>query len=1103
MKKLLVIVFLMLTFQLQAQVRIGDAKAYSTAEQFVLQQRKQGKPTLTLSEKIKSKLSGQTNLFVFSMESKGYVIVSALNDVLAYSFESSMPAMDELPDHVAYWLNLYNEATDHLIIHPEQRKKPTKSQTIIEPLLTSIWGQGCYHNGDCPYDSTGPCQHVEAGCVAIAMAQIMYYHKSPLRGNGTMTYACPPYGNLTADFGSTCYQWESMADTLHESNQAVATLVSHCGISVKMKYSHNGSGAFSQDVPNALQHYFSYPSPCFSRREAYSDEEWQKMIKNDLDRQCPVYYAGKASIGGHAFVCDGYDDNGMFHFNFGWDGVADGYYTLNRPYAFSEDQSIVHNIFSIDEIPIHSDSHGIIYVTPDGIGDGSSWAQATSELQLALFKSTMEGHSIWVKEGIYKGGPEQEYAFNPFFKCRLYGGFKGDEPYDYDLSQRDFEAHPSILDGSQTQGVISGVSNNDLFIIDGFTIQNGNAVHGGGILLGSNTQIRNCKFCHNYSRSYGGAISQRSLSESITVVIEDCEFFDNEAQSHGGAVYDYGNTSFFRCSFHDNHAQLNGGGVYCIPGGYPSQFLNCTFSNNTANNGGGIAISTKQGATFWNCLINNNTAETGGGCYLTKEANLYNCTIVKNEATKAYGGIFTDSQADIRNCIVWGNTDLNGDLQIGPLQVQTYCAVQDDHTMTGNHFCAAPENDGDSAKFYIRFKDPAVNAGSTGHGGDWRLQPNSLCCDLGDTIVSHPEFDLAGNPRLNHRSLDLGAYESNTASHFIETVLCENDPYYYQDSLILDTGYYSFFYPNSPYDTLVILHMTDPPVTVFHVEEICENETFDFFGTLLNEAGVYYKTLNCITHELELSLILPDSVYMQEEICENETFDFFGTPLNEAGIYYETADCFVYKLVLSFNPKPTSSFHMEETICEGGTYNFFGQSLHNGGHYSKTIDCQFFELDLTVNPKPELHCSNDTLVEYGHPTFLYASGADSYLWSTGDTTDRITVFPKEDKTYSVTGFSKFGCRNTASVNVKIDYSEGGLSENKIIIYPNPANDKVEIYAPLIDEVEVFSLFGVCVEHIMAKRNVVTLDVSHYPNGVYIIHTRQLNKHNYDKFVIQH
>ena len=1101
MKKILFIAFVILCAQLQAQIRIGEREAFSTAEKFLHENTKLKSPTIALNETINSEQSGQANLYVFSIAPQGFVIVSALGDILAYSLVSEMPQSNDLPDHIRYWLNLYSEASDHLITHPEQKKEPTKSQSAVEPLLTSCWGQGCYHNEACPFDSTGPCQHVEAGCVAIAMAQIMYYHKSPQRGTGSITYACPPYGDLTANFGNTYYQWENMADTLFESNQAVATLVYHCGISVRMKYSHNGSGAYSQEVPNALHRYFYYPSASYSRRANYDDEQWQRIIRDNLEQRHPVYYTGTSNLGGHAFVCDGYDDNGKFHFNFGWDGVADGYYTLASPYGFSVDQSIVHDIYPMNEIPIHSDSHGIIYVAPDGTGDGFSWEQATSELQLALFKSTMDNSSVWVKEGSYTGNPDQEFAFIPFYKCSLYGGFKGVEPYDYDLSQRDFEAHPSILDGSHTQGVIGGISSNDLIVIDGFTIQNGNAMNGGGILLENDAQIRNCIFCHNHASFLGGAVSQQPLANSTrTFFFENCEFFDNEAQ-YGGAIYDYGNASFFQCIFHDNHAQNHGGGVFCITDGSPSQFINCIISNNTSKNGGGITISTSRGSTLWNCLIKNNTAETGGGCYISRDANLYNCTIVKNEATVAYGGIFSNSQASIKNCIVWGNTDPNGDIQIGPFQTHTYCAVQNDLTATGNNFCANPENDGDSTGFYIRFKDPITIAGNTGYGGDWRLLPNSLCVDLGDHIADQPEFDLDENPRFNHRSIDIGAYESNTVSQFIEEILCEVEPYYYQDSLITDIGYYSFFYPDNLYDSIVILHMMNPAASVFYEEEICENETFNFFGTPIAEAGVYQKTIDCITHELELSIKPLDSIYMHEEICGNDTFDFLGTPLNVTGTYHDTVDCIAYTLDLDV--KPFSNYYIEESICEGEAYSFFGCYLHEGGQYSKTIGCESHVLDLTVNPKPVLHCSNDTLVEYGRPAFLIASGADSYLWSTGDTTNHITVFPKESTTYSVTGFSKYGCKSTAKVKVTIDFSENGQSEDEIIIYPNPANDKVEIYAMLIDEVEVFNLFGECIERIKTEREIVTLDVSHYDNGAYIIHVRQLNRHTYNKLIIQH
>ena len=428
MKKLLVIALMILAIQIQAQVRIGYAEAYSTAEKLVSQQGTQAKQTLTLSEEIKSEETGQTNLFVFAIEPKGFVIVSALNEVLAYSFTSSMPASDELPDHIAYWIDLYNEQTDYLLQHPGNIKRPAKQQRTVGPLLTSVWGQGCFHNALCPEDELGPCHHVEAGCVAIAMAQIMYYYKQPVTGTGSMTYSCPPYGTLSADFGNTTYKWEDMVDTVCQSNYAVAKLISHCGISVQMIYGTHSSISSNVAANNAFHFHFYYPCSILSNRSSISDEEWTALIRQNIENQHPVYYTGKSDLGAHAFVCDGYDNNGLFHFNFGWDGVADGYYTLENPYDFSTLQSCIHNIFPIATLPIQSDSHGIIYVAPDGSGNGSSWENATSDFQAAIYKSHANNATIWVKEGTYIDEPLDGYAYNFFGDCQLYGGFKGDEP---------------------------------------------------------------------------------------------------------------------------------------------------------------------------------------------------------------------------------------------------------------------------------------------------------------------------------------------------------------------------------------------------------------------------------------------------------------------------------------------------------------------------------------------------------------------------------------------------------------------------------------------------------------------------------------------------
>lgn len=985
-----------------------------------------------------SRETGQPNLFVYSLKPQGFVIVSALNEVLAYSFESNLSSLDSLPEPMAYWIDLYNEQTDYLIHHPDQSRFEQKSHQSVEPLLTSQWAQGCYYNESCPVDTLGPCQHVYAGCVAIAMAQIMYFHKWPLTGYGSTSYSCSPYGTLSANFGTTSYQWNAMVDHLNGSNTAIAQLISHCGISVKMQYSPNGSGASLMDALNAFHQNFLYPTGTPANRSQCTDEEWGDLIKNNLDKGLPVYYAGTSSQGRHAFVCDGYDSDGLFHFNFGWNGEADGYYSLSDPGGFSSSQNIIYNLYPANSIPISSDSHGIIYVATDGTGDGSSWEHATKELLLALYKSQMEDCSVWVKKGTYFR-PGEDYMLFINQKCRLYGGFKGDEPYDYDLSRRNFDAHPSILDGRQRQGIIVVKASDRDVLIDGFTIQNGKAMLGGGFnLVNGNVQIRNCTFRYN------------------------------QAMKHGGAVYDRSGAQYHSCSFHNNSAEREGGAV-------------AVYFNKS---------------TFWNCLINNNTARTGGGCYSFSEAKLFNCTITRNKAQDDFGGIYYPET--IRNCIIWGNTSNGGHPQIGPYFNYSYCAVENDLSERGNNFNINSENDGNEPAFYVRFNNPTAIAGSEGQGGDWRLQANSLCIDRVDDIANQPDTDLDGNPRHRHNKVDLGAYESDVAASFISNFLCDEEPYYFQDSLLSDLGCYSFLFPGHPYDSLVVIEMMMPSGSIELSAEICENETYDFFGTPLNQSGTYQTVHQCVGFTLYLTVDSISVVHLQEEICDHDSYNFFGTPLTEAGHYSTINDCKRYELDLTVTPSPPTPIFLTETICEGDVYYFHGRPLINEGHYSSFHDCNQYELELTVAPLFELHCPHDTIVPYQYPVTLSARGANTYLWSTGDTTASITVSPIKDITYTVTGFSEIGCEVTKTIDVKVT-----MDNEEIVLFPNPAQNILNVYMPLIDEVEILNLFGECVRHAQVEREVATLDISSLPDGTYIVHVRELYKHFYKTFVICH
>ena len=299
--------------------------------------------------------------YVFNTED-GFVIVSADDcetPIIGYSHEdrfdpNAIPEQMEayLQDFVAriqYGIVNHIEA-DELTASQWELAKATgrlnesKTATAVEPLLTEMWEQGCHYNELCPTFSKVPCGHAEVGCVAVAMGQIMHYWRYPETGWGSHSYNNAGL-SLSADFGNTIYDWDHMPDSLTDDSsdievEAVATLLFHCGVSVDMQYTSNGSGADSGDVPDALIRYFNYSRQLhIEKRSDFSDEEWISMLKACLDLQRPVFYGGKGSQGSHAFVCDGYDDNDLLHFNWGW-GRANGYFALGHlnpiGYSFNE-----------------------------------------------------------------------------------------------------------------------------------------------------------------------------------------------------------------------------------------------------------------------------------------------------------------------------------------------------------------------------------------------------------------------------------------------------------------------------------------------------------------------------------------------------------------------------------------------------------------------------------------------------------------------------------------------------------------------------------------------------------------------------------------------
>ncbi|MBO7618770.1 MAG: C10 family peptidase [Bacteroidales bacterium] len=316
---------------------------------------------------------GDAAFHVFNTPS-GFVIVSAddcATPILGYSDEGQFDA-DDIPIQLQDYLQSFVEQMEYGILNHLEADEDIASQwalvqatghlidqraaTTVAPLLTDTWGQRCYYNNLCPEDSNGYCEHVVTGCVATCFAQIMRYWGYPSVGMGSHSYKPNNYPTQTVNFGATTYDWANMPNSLDASSSpdqvnAVATLMWHCGVAVEMSYGPRESNASSTYIASSFVNYFGYSDELSEvSRNDYSNAEWMAMMKSCLDLGRPIYYTGYEvnGSGGHAFVCDGYNSNNLLHFNWGWNGINNGYFAngaLNPDnHSFNTGNSAIINI---------------------------------------------------------------------------------------------------------------------------------------------------------------------------------------------------------------------------------------------------------------------------------------------------------------------------------------------------------------------------------------------------------------------------------------------------------------------------------------------------------------------------------------------------------------------------------------------------------------------------------------------------------------------------------------------------------------------------------------------------------------------------------------
>ena len=301
--------------------------------------------------------------YVFNLGGNGGFVIASGDDrafpILAYSDKGRL-ATDSLPENVSYWLNFYKAQIKALKSAEDVSPKPRRApSTVVQPLLNSRWNQGKPYDLACPLHSNG--SRCATGCVATAMAQVMYYH----RKNSTRQvmedipgYEDPRHIMEPMEYipKGAVIDWDNMIDDYvgnysEEQGMAVANLMLYCGTSVQMMYGAEESGAYTDDVAQALIKYFDYDDGgTYEKRQDFSDAEWESMIYNELADGKPVIYSGynDSSNSGHAFVIDGCDAEGLVHINWGWGGNEDGYFVLTSSYkevlyGYSEYQEAVFN----------------------------------------------------------------------------------------------------------------------------------------------------------------------------------------------------------------------------------------------------------------------------------------------------------------------------------------------------------------------------------------------------------------------------------------------------------------------------------------------------------------------------------------------------------------------------------------------------------------------------------------------------------------------------------------------------------------------------------------------------------------------------------------
>lgn len=416
MRKLFLLFFSLIVSMALTAANVTKENAELIAKQFLGKQRPTARTrTVKMARQQPLPLSiaaDASAFYVFNVDGdEGYVIVSGSTlspQILGYARQGSFHS-ESVPPHMQAWLDSYAEQIAYLEQTQGRYEAPrlVQQHDAIAPLLTSKWNQGQPYNNLCPI-APGTSERTVTGCVATALAQVINYYKYPAKTIAPIpSYTTYSLNIDMPEIGITAIDWDNMLNSYSGSStsaqqKAVAQLMLLCGQAVEMNFNTSSAGGSDADARldlQALLRYFGYDETVrYMKRYSFSAAAWDELIYNELKAGRPVIYNGQSVGGGHSFIVDGYDGNGLFHINWGWGGADDDYFLLSvlNPYDNSSiGASSSNDGFSFSQSAVVGIQHSSGEVTPAlfsclGIGiDGETTFTRTSS------SKDFTGISVW------------------------------------------------------------------------------------------------------------------------------------------------------------------------------------------------------------------------------------------------------------------------------------------------------------------------------------------------------------------------------------------------------------------------------------------------------------------------------------------------------------------------------------------------------------------------------------------------------------------------------------------------------------------------------------------------------------------------------------